>query len=326
MLILAKNYGFLPFSKGELARRDGLRLCGEVVAPGQPFSSPIKGSGWRSLASTTVYHNQYHCVHLASPPGGGIIRNMSQSIVDTLIKAGFEPIVADIYLILINNGELSVPEILEHTTLSRASVYEALPELLAGGYIEYRKEGRQAFYKPAHPNQLASLVEQKKRDVALLDGEMGETIRALVGSYNLSSNKPGVRFFEGEEGFRDVLFDSLTSSEPIRTIADIEAAHTFAPAINQEYTKKRELAGIHNKILVLDTPFSKTFATNTKTKLVESKFLSPTLEHFHTSTQIYDNKVVYMTLRENNMISVVIEDPDIYQMNKSMFDYLWLSH
>ena len=122
------------------------------------------------------------------------------SIQETLETAGLEPIVAEIYLILVENGELTVPKVLEHTDLSRASIYDALAELLAKEYVEYRKEGRNAFYRPVHPNKLFGLIEDKKREVALLEGEMGETVSSLVGAYNLANNKPGVQYFEGDEG------------------------------------------------------------------------------------------------------------------------------
>src|SRR3990167_3866587 len=112
---------------------------------------------------------------------------------DTLIAAGMEPVVAEIYLVLIQNGELTVPQILEKTTLSRASVYDALTLLVAQDYVGYRKQGMHAFYKPGHPNKLFELIEQKKRDVALLEGEVKETVSSLIGTYNLTQHRPGVR-------------------------------------------------------------------------------------------------------------------------------------
>jgi sugar-specific transcriptional regulator TrmB len=247
---------------------------------------------------------------------------MSQSIAETLVKAGFEPIVADIYLILINNGELSVPQILEHTTLSRASVYEALPELLAGGYIEYRKEGRQAFYKPAHPNQLASLVEQKKRDVALLDGEMGETIRALVGSYNLSSNKPGVRFFEGVDGAKELTMDTLHAKDTILTFLNPSEIHPSLNTFNEEYATERVKNGIPKKIIAPDTPENR-LRYKTKKSLLEVKFFPTTDSPFRTSIQIYNNTVSFATLSIDKTIGILIEDEDIATFHKQVFEFIW---
>jgi sugar-specific transcriptional regulator TrmB len=65
--------------------------------------------------------------------------------------------------ILIEQGESTVSTILTHTTLSRTSVHDALNSLLAKDILEYRKEGRNAYYKSVHPNKLYAVLEEKNR-------------------------------------------------------------------------------------------------------------------------------------------------------------------
>jgi len=36
-----------------------------------------------------------------------------------------------------------------------------------------------------------------------------------------------------------------------------------------------------------------------------------------------ENKISYITLKENSMIGIIIEDPFIYKMHKTLFEYLW---
>jgi sugar-specific transcriptional regulator TrmB len=249
---------------------------------------------------------------------------MNTTLQETLLKVGLEPRVIEIYLILIENGEMTVPEILGKTTLSRATVYEVLPLLLTQGFLEYKKIGRNAYYKPTHPSKLFSLIEERKREVALLEGEMGETIKTLSGTFNLAFNKPGVRFFEGEEGIQAVLDDSLTSKTEIYSYADIENIEKYISEINKKYVEKRQELEIHKKGLVLDTPFTREFLKDYYPGVTQAKLLpSEGAPAFHTVMQIYDNKISYITLSENNMIGVIIEEKSIYQMHKYIFEHLW---
>ncbi|MFH1946668.1 MAG: helix-turn-helix domain-containing protein [Candidatus Magasanikbacteria bacterium] len=245
------------------------------------------------------------------------------SITDTLIKYGFEPSTADLYVILANNGEMTVPQMMEKFEFSRASVYDSLSQLLAQDFVEYRKEGRVAYYKPVHPNKLFGLIEQKKRDTTLLEEEMKDSIKTLIGVYNLSENKPGVRFFEGEEGFKEALYDSLEATETIYAYVDMDALQKYAGDVNREYVKKRQENGIHKRLLVLDTPEARQYLKKQGSKATEFRFLPPNMKPFRTGMEIYDNKISYFTLRENNTVAVILEDRDIYRFHRHIFEALW---
>lgn len=247
------------------------------------------------------------------------------AITDSLVKAGFEPSVAEIYTVLVESGELSVGQIVEKSKLSRAGAYDALNLLLAQGYLEYRKEGRNAFYKAVHPDKLYGLVEEKKREAALLEDEMKNAIKSLTGAFNLTQNKPGVRFFDGRDGFKEALYDSLTSKEPIYAYVDLEAVKKYVDDINKPYAAERIKRGVMKKLLVLDTPATREYLQAQGTGSTEYKFLPKTLCQFFTGVEIYDGKVSYFTLREDKIFAVIIQDKDIYQFHRAMFEMLWSS-
>jgi hypothetical protein len=104
---------------------------------------------------------------------------------------------------------------------------------------------------------------------------------------------------------------------------DIESTDKYMRDINEEYYNKRIKKNIMKKILVTDTPFARDFFKETKSELTEIRFLPKELKNFETGMQIYNGKVGYFTTRENNLISVIIEDKDLCQMHKNIFNYLW---
>ncbi len=244
------------------------------------------------------------------------------AITDSLVKAGFEPSVAEIYTILVESGELSVGHIVEKSKLSRAGAYDALNLLLAQGYLEYRKEGRNAFYKAVHPDKLFGLIEERKRESALLEDEMKNAIKSLTGAYNLSQNKPGVRFFEGIEGVREVIFDSLQAEGEILTFLDVGATQKYIEDINRDYVKERVRLGIRKRQIAPDT--SETRARYQKySPLLEVKLIPPDIQPFQTSIQIYNDTISFSTLNDKKMIGVIIEDKQIVLAHRSLFEYIW---
>jgi sugar-specific transcriptional regulator TrmB len=248
---------------------------------------------------------------------------INETLKHTLLTIGLTPSEAEIYLILAKKGELCVSNILKTTSMARGTIQAALSILLVQNLVEYRKSGRLAYYKIGDPNRLMNLYNEKKRQDALFDGQFSQGLENFSSLYRLAENKPGVRFLEGIEGFRTALEDSLTAKETILTIADVEAAFKFAPEVNAEYSKKRAEKNLAKKILVINTPFAREFIKKANDPLVQNKLLDPSMNPFATSVQIYDNKVVYMTLREKNSISVIFEDTDIYKFHKSMFEFMW---
>ena len=252
-------------------------------------------------------------------------------IIDTLIKYGFEPSTAEIYFILVNNGEMTVPQISEKTTFSRASIYDSLNQLLVQNYISYRKEGRVAYYKPAHPNKFFALIEQKKRDEALLEEEMRESIKGLIGAYNLSENKPGVRFFEGEEGVIEALKEVTNNFVPDTEIISFVKVKSSGQekefeGVFDDFIKKRIESNVRTMVLAVDSLEARNLKENDKnsfreTRLVPSEGLP--LDFAGGEIFIYGNDICVVTVDEGNYFAFIVSSPIISKMLKTFFMSEW---
>ena len=247
------------------------------------------------------------------------------SIQETLVKSGFEPSVAKIYVILAESGRLTANTIIAKSGLSRAGTYDALNILLADGFVTLSKEGRNAIYTVSDPNKLQILAENRQRETESLRNELGDSIRSLIGSYNLAQNKPGVRFFEGNEGIREMLFDSLNATGEILTIANFDSFDKEVEEINREYVRQRVLKGIHKRIIAPASPMVLASYDNLSAEksLVEIRFVDQKKFSVTVGIQIYNNCVSFMSLKGNNKIGVLIQDTEITNTLRIMFDFMW---
>jgi hypothetical protein len=153
---------------------------------------------------------------------------------------------------------------------------------------------------------------------------MEEVIRSMVGSYNVSESKPGVRFFEGVEGIKQALNDSLNAKEPILTMGDMEIALTNFKEVNDEYISKRKKKGIHKLAIGRDTENIRLLLQSYDTTITSVRLLSDEKQEFkHIVIEVYDNTISFLTLKSDTLHAVLINSPQIASVHKSLFFILW---
>ncbi|MCX6779171.1 MAG: MarR family transcriptional regulator [Candidatus Magasanikbacteria bacterium] len=241
-----------------------------------------------------------------------------------LEQFNLEPSAAQILMSLLETGEMQVKDITAKTKLSRTSVHDALNYLLVKEFVEYRKTGRNVFYQAVHPSKLYSLIEEKKNKTSLLYKEMEETIKTLTGTYNLSKGKPGVRFYEGPEGFEEIVLQNLQAKEIVYTYVNRDAAVLQNKKTMEKYFEAIKKSNVTEKLICADTPdakeLKKRLAGITQTQI---KLLPPEKFPFEAGMDMYDGKIIYATYKKNQSIQVVIEDPELCKMQRQIFETLW---
>lgn len=151
-----------------------------------------------------------------------------------------------IYEYLLKNGESSAGAIIKKTPLKRGVIYNCLEDLAKKDLITEQRiaktkgGGKIAYFTPNHPQKLEEYVESEKIRLEKVQKTLDLGLPAIISDFNLISGKPGVKFYEGIEGIKKVLEDTLTSKEAIYAYSDIEAIVKHIDKINKSYAKKRE--------------------------------------------------------------------------------------
>lgn len=244
---------------------------------------------------------------------------------EVLHALGLEPASALVFTYLVENGEQGATALQTNTHLSKAGLYDALNSLLAREFVTYRKNGRTAFYTAVHPSKLLGLIEERKRATDTLAASAEEVIRSLTGSYNLHQNQPGVRYFEGVEGIREVLQNSLrVSGSTILTIGDLEMWVRQFASINDAYVATRKEKKIRKRAITDDRPFHREFLKSYDRSLTDTRLLTNLPQPFANGiVEIYEDKVAYITFRNSHLVGVIIQDPVIHAMHVAFFEFMW---
>jgi sugar-specific transcriptional regulator TrmB len=241
-----------------------------------------------------------------------------------LTAAGLTTKEAEIYELILGIGQAPASEIYKKTAYKRGLVYKILEQLTEKGLvIKIEKPRKVAIFRVEHPNKINERLETQAQRVNYYKRSMEELMPQLVANYNLAFNKPGIQFFEGEEGVRKVLADTLTARNIIYTYADVEAVIKYTETINREYAKKRDKLQINKKVITIDSPFAREFFKDYYENITDTRFIDHQDYPFSSVMQIYDNRVSYMSLSKDAFVAVLITDKNIYQMQKSLFEFNW---
>jgi len=242
----------------------------------------------------------------------------------SLTQAGLTAQQAAVYETLVKLGSVPARKLALGSSLSRPLAYKVLDELESMGLAEKHDAPRKvATFSAAHPLKLKEIAEKRFSEAQNAKMAVDGTLQKLISDFNLQSGKPGVRFYEGLEGIQAVLDDSLTAKTEIYSYADLESIEKYISDINKRYVRDRERLNIKKKGMVIDTPFARNFLKNYAPGVTETKLIERESAPFRTVMQIYDGKISYITLSDENLIGVIIADQRIHEMHRDLFQHLW---
>ena len=240
-----------------------------------------------------------------------------------LIQAGLSKEQASVYEALLKLGPSPARKIAQNSPYKRSLVYKILDELIAAGLATKKDEvGKVSVFEPAHPLKLKEFAEKKAEAAKQAQTALDSVLSGLVSDFNLVSGKPGIKFYEGIEGIKQITENSLTAKEIIYSYVDNEAVKKYIPKLNEDYVKKRERLGIKKKMITVDGDYIRK-AVKTYNPTFSEVRVIPSQYPFVSVMQIYDNKISYLTLDEKTMIGIIIDDPALAKMHKTLFEIMW---
>lgn len=251
-------------------------------------------------------------------------------IQGVLQKLGLDEKEINIYLQLLKIGQNRASVIAYQLKLPRTTVQNILIRLEDQKLVMKIIDKNSFIFSATHPDNLSQIVEMQKRKQ---DYEFNRTIEELkkispelIGMMKSNKLIPNVKFYQGLDGVREVLFDTLTSKTELKDFANIDSMFQYVKDINNEYVAEREKTDIKKRSLLLDTPFAhKIYESGTYSPKshIGYKWINRELYPFTIEMNIYDGKVSYLTYVKDEFIGVIIQNDYIYQMHDSIWNILW---
>ena len=235
---------------------------------------------------------------------------------------------ARLYLASLQLGKSPVQEIAEQSGVNRGTAYNIIESLMKKGLMSSFEQGKKTFFTAESPDRLASLIKMQEEELKLKEKQFTKFLPELRSMYGSADNKPKVKYFEGVEGLKALQEEYLrVKSKKIDNIVYFDSVFQVLPGLLQDYTPRRIEKRIQSRFMYISKNGpDERFKAIDKEKMRESKHISYEKFPFHADITIFDDKVSLESYSaKNKVLGVLIEDKEIADSIRTMFNYIWES-
>ncbi len=235
-------------------------------------------------------------------------------IKETLKNLGLTNNEVEVYLTLLNKGELSVNEIGVKSGLHRQVCYDALDRLLEKGFVSYILKDGKKFFKPLTPEKILDYLEEQKQEFANI-------LPQLTKMLQTQKEETEVDVIKGKNILRTMLNDTIKTlmekKDPLYVLGVEEEKYIEADRIAiKQYIAKMKKHRLKEKLLAKES--SKTFfeGSQSEYRLIPDKFFNPNPTH------IYGDKVSIIIWGRPNYC-IIIKNRQVADSYRKYFQMLW---
>lgn len=241
------------------------------------------------------------------------------SVANALKSYGLNEKEITVYLACTGKASLSAQEIADRTALSRQVVYDHMKRLINDGLIITFNAGTAVRYQATSPRRFLQNVEQK---VSILKDALPEMERLQ----SFDSVPSTAEVHRGTIAMRNLLVEALTSKKELLWITDhVQAQEVFYAHDFHNLTLKRIATRTPLKIIIGATAIPRDQIPVWRTNPADFREtrIASIADGMKTTTIIYADKVIMMSMTPIMPQAIVIRDAEIAQTQKKMFLNVW---
>ena len=238
--------------------------------------------------------------------------------LQSLIDLGLKDHEAKVYLACLQLGQSPVGRIAEQADVQRTFVYDILADLEERGIV--------SVVEIRSVKHFSAISAERLKDRQL---EKFEKFKAIIPDLRAfektAGDRPRVQFFEGKEGIKLALEDTLNqpNGSKILAYATGEGVYEDMPEFMAKYLKLRTRKNISVQALAPDNEVNRAHVAQNK-EVLRTTILVPEDKYpFTNEIDIYGNKVAIMSL-QGEILAVIIESESIAKTQRAIFELAWL--
>lgn len=240
-----------------------------------------------------------------------------------LKKLGFSPEESKIYLACLEFGTLPVSTISRLSGIGRINCYHYIEKLLEKEFLVPEKRKGMKYFSAENPKILRN-KQQERINIA------EEILPEMLALSAKTPQKPKIQFFEGIKGVEKIFqkMEEISNSE-IVSFSHFESLENMPEKFLKQHFEARKNKKIKTRFITPQTENSQKFQNKflwnlSEKNLLEIFFISPQEFNFASEISIFSGNIAIFSMSENNAQGVLIENPELYQTQKAIFDLAWL--
>lgn len=226
-----------------------------------------------------------------------------------------------IYLTSLEKNSDTVLELAQNTGIPRTTVYLLVDSLLEKGLLRETIDGKKKKYKPASPSELVLLAKKKEEEFSKTAKQLEATLPQIHALYNREHGKPTISVKKGKQGVKEV-FENALQADTIYMQFTSSTGRSIMNDIGEDFYEKCLEKMIATRQIILNSAknveFKATYGNSrNQIVLIDQRYAA------EVDYMIFNNKVVYMTYKEDNPFVICIEDMQIAYFEKVRYNILF---
>ncbi len=239
----------------------------------------------------------------------------------TLLEAGLSESQAKAYVALIQQGQLSPPQLADQIKESRTNSYMILEKLEELGLVKKSGKQKKLVYEPENPVALERLIENRRNEILRTEKELKDSLPILLNYFYTYQNKPGVKFFEGREGILEMYQDQLRVRKDIYFVRSEGDINLLGDKIYQIIEKRHKL-GIKVYGVEEGTEKLKQYSAENDKRLGREMTFYPIGSYTEpVNLYTYGDKTALISFGKET-IGILIESPQIAAAMRQLFGFI----
>jgi sugar-specific transcriptional regulator TrmB len=217
-----------------------------------------------------------------------------------------------IYLSSLILGQSSVNTISKKAFLNRVTTYDILKSLSQKGFVSYVIKSGVKYFEAVDPSKFLDDLKEKQEKIQSVIPELQEIKKSIL-------ENPNIETYEGINGLKSIFNDILKEDKETWFIGApkmLDKLEFYFPHFIKQKRKQR----IYSKVITEDCKEMHEYKKKAPKKYINMKFTDKAIR---VTKIIYGNKVAYLTFDKDNSIGILIDNKEIVEQERVLFEVLW---
>lgn len=242
-------------------------------------------------------------------------------IKERLLVLGLTFNEVEIYLALLNKGELSVNEIGSRSGLHRQVCYDALDRLVEKGFVSFLIKQNKKFFKALNPERIIDYLDSKKEDIEIKKQQIEKDLPELKRMFNSQKEETEIELIKGKNVLRTIYNDiqktlKKTKGNLLAMGIDETKFLEFDKIAIKQHILRMQKNKLKEKLLSKESATYFFEGQQSEYRLVPDHLFNPNPTH------VYSNKVAILIWGQPTY-GIIIKSKQVSDANKKFFEMMW---
>lgn len=244
----------------------------------------------------------------------------NEKLLKLLEDIGLNTNEANVYLSSLSLGPTTVLKISKSSGIKRSTVYDVIDSLKEKGLMRVELNGFKKIYNCENPERLEAILETRKR-------EFSAKLPELMSLYKLEGGESSIKYYTGLKAMKQIYLDTLNEikyNEEYLIITNQEKWFNLDPDFwMKEYIEERAKLPCKTRLISQDSKIAQEHQKFQKNYNQDFKIFKQDV-NVNIDMVLTPNKLIIVDLLPP-LTSLIIENKNIIELQKQMFNVIWES-